>query len=98
MSNAERQPENVPYIVYESSMARAERHSRRLIIALVISIVFVALSNFAWLWAWMQYDYTSEETSYDYSQDGQGVNIIGDNNGVNDEPTLESYNPQADAD
>lgn len=84
----EARPDNVPYIVFESAMARSERHSRRLIVALVIAIVLIVASNMAWLWAWMQYDYTSEETSttttYDYSQDGEGTNIIGSNNEVND--------------
>ena len=83
-------PANVPYIVYESAMARSERHTRRLIVALVIAIVLIVASNMAWLWAWMQYDYTSEETTttetttYDYSQDGEGTNIIGSNNEVGD--------------
>ena len=35
----------VPYIVYEAEMARAERTSRRLCIALVASVVALLLSN-----------------------------------------------------
>jgi len=50
----------VPYIVYESAQARAERNARRLTIALVIAVLLVFISNAAWLWAWMQYDYTSD--------------------------------------
>ena len=82
----EARPDNVPYIVYESAMARSERHTRRLIVALVIAIVLIVASNMAWLWAWMQYDYTSDEveTVTTYQQDGEGLNIIGNNNGVND--------------
>lgn len=82
----ESRPDNVPYIVYESAMARSERHTRRLIVALVIAIVLIVASNMAWLWAWMQYDYTSDEveTVTTYQQDGEGLNIIGNNNGVND--------------
>ena len=38
----------------------------------------------AWVQAWSEYDYTSSETTTEvvYTQDGQGVNIIGDGNGV----------------
>ena len=94
-------PANVPYIVYESAMARSERHTRRLIVALVIAIVLIVASNMAWLWAWMQYDYTSKETSttmtYDYSQDGEGTNIIGSNNEVGDVAEAESYEENSNA-
>lgn len=76
-------PDNVPYIVYESSMARAERHTRRLIVALVISILLIAVSNMAWLWAWMQYDYVSEETVIDVdSGDSGNANYIGHNGDI----------------
>lgn len=76
----------VPYIVHESAMARAERHIRRLVIALVVAILMVALCNLVWLYAWMQYDYTSEEVVTTYQQDGEGTNIIGDSNQVNNGP------------
>lgn len=74
---------SVPYIVYESAQARSERHLKRLVIALVVAIVLIFASNAAWLWAWCQYDYCSEETVY--TQDGHGVNIIGDENHVADQ-------------
>lgn len=54
---------NVPYIVYESAQARAERTVKRLIVALVLAVVLIFASNAAWLWAWMQYDYTGEMTT-----------------------------------
>jgi len=69
---------NVSYLVFESIMARNERHIKRLTIALMVSVILIFLSNAIWLYAWCQYDYTSESTTY--SQDGQGLNIIGDNN------------------
>ena len=74
---------SVPYIVYESALARSERHLKRLVIALVIAIVLIFASNAAWLWAWVQYDYSGEETVY--TQDGEGINIIGDENLVADQ-------------
>ena len=74
--------DRIPYIVYESSQAAAERYIKRLIIALIISIALLFISNFIWLKAWTSYDYTSESETTTYSQDGQGTNIIGNLNEV----------------
>lgn len=68
----------VPYIVHESAMARNERTIKRLVIALIITVIMLFASNAAWLYVWQLYDYASEETVY--TQDGEGVNIIGDRN------------------
>lgn len=68
----------VPYIVHEAEMARSERHIKRLWVALIIGIIVIFASNAVWLWYVSKYDFES----YDYSQDGEGVNIIGDGNGV----------------
>lgn len=73
---------NIPYIVYESTLATSERHIKRLIIALVICIVLLFVSNAAWLYYESQYDYVSTEESRTYSQDGEGTNIIGSLNEV----------------
>ena len=72
--------EPVPYIVHESAMARNERTVKRLVIALIVAISLIFASNAAWLYAWCQYDYTSDETITEYKQDGDGLNIIGDRN------------------
>lgn len=78
-------PENVPYIVFEAEMARQERHIKRLWIALLTAIVACVLIVGGFLLYLNQYDFAS------YDQDGQGVNIIGDGNGVDyDGPTAES--------
>lgn len=55
-------PESVPYIVFESAQARSERTIKRLIIALIVSIVLLFASNALWTYEWTQYDYTSETT------------------------------------
>ena len=74
-------PRVVDYIVYESAMARVERTIRRLWILILVLIVLLAGSNALWLYEWCQYDYVDEiETTY--TQDGEGVNIIGDSNEV----------------
>lgn len=87
---------DIPYLLFEATQARNERTIKKLIIALIIAIALIFASNALWLWAWSQYDYTSEETTY--QQDGEGVNnintrIFGDlNNGA------ESNDPQTDED
>lgn len=70
---------DVPYIVYEGAITHQERTIKRLIIALVISIILIFASNAIWLHYIQQYDFQS----YEYSQDGEGVNVLGDGNGVN---------------
>ncbi len=83
---------NVPYVVHESTVARMERIIKRQWIALIVAICMIVGCNALWLYAWMQYDYTSEETIY--QQDGQGTNIIGDRNEV--EKGTESDNTKKD--
>jgi hypothetical protein len=53
----------VPYILYESEMTRHERTIKRLVIAVVVAISLMFVSNLAWLYAWNSYDYVSSETS-----------------------------------
>lgn len=43
----------VPYVAYESALARQEQHIRHLFIALCIAIVAIFASNMIWLYAWM---------------------------------------------
>ena len=76
-------PESVPYIVHESSMARMERQVKRGWIALIVAVCLLFTSNAAWLYAWMQYDYSSEETIVDVnSDDGGNANYIGNDGDI----------------
>ena len=93
--NAKSAPENVPYIVHEASMARMERQIKRLWIAVIVAVCLLFASNAGWLYAWMQYNYSSEETIY--QQDGEGTNIIGYSNEV-DNYGAESDNSEAQED
>lgn len=79
----------IPFIVHESEMTRNERDKKRLYaviiclcIALIMSIIIAFVDhieiNNRWLMFLEQYNFES----YDYSQDGQGVNIIGNENGA----------------
>lgn len=72
---SEKLPDNVPYIVHESTMSRMERQLKRMFIAVIVAVIALFASNAAWLYAWWQYDYVSE--SFEAEQDGNGVNIIG---------------------
>lgn len=61
---------DIPYIVYEGELARAERHIKRIWIALIVCIVAFLASNIAWLY------YESQFETISYSQDGEGLNNI----------------------
>ena len=66
----------IDYFIFEGEMARKERTIKKLWAALLLAIVLLFAANAMWLYAWCQYDYES----YEYSQDGEGLNIIGDRN------------------
>lgn len=61
---------SIPYIVYESSLARMERQLKRLWIALIAAIIVIAATNCAWLY------YESQFETISYTQDGEGLNNI----------------------
>ena len=67
-------PENVPYIVHESAMARNERTVRRLWITIVLLIVMLVGTNGAWIWYESQF--SDIVTTIEAEQDGSGVNIV----------------------
>ena len=68
----------VPYVVHEATVARQERHIKRMWIALIVAVAMLFASNMGWLIYQSQFD----TFSYDYTQDGNGNNIIGNDNEV----------------
>lgn len=88
--------ENIPYIVYEATQARSERTIKKLIIALVISIILMFATNAIWLYAWCQYDYSSEETSTVTTVDGKDgtANYIGNNGDIHNGENNSSKNSE----
>lgn len=78
-----RLPVTIPYVVHESVVARQDRTIKRLCISLIIAIVMAVVAplvvHFGWLWYESQY----ETYDYSYEQDGEGTNIIGNENEVN---------------
>ena len=69
---------------------QADRTARRLSVFIIALIVAWALTIAGFLLYLNQYDVTSETT--EHSQDGQGLNIIVDRNGVLYGTEAENYN------
>lgn len=70
---------------WQRNEQRHEKREKRLWIALIvaISMLFASFALFVW------YESQFETISYDYTQDGQGTNIIGDSNEVNNGTEIE---------
>lgn len=73
--------EKIPYIAFEAEMARHERTIRRLLIALVVSIGLLFISNVAWLWFFNQFDYAMETVTQEL--DSGNANYIGADGTIN---------------
>lgn len=85
---------NIPYIAYESMLAKEERQQRRLIVVIITLIVLLVTSNVIWIIAWNQYDYVDEYTKID-AGDGN-ANYIGEDGNINN-GTYNSPNEDTDA-
>ena len=79
----------VDYVVFESVMAKNERQLKRTWVAiLAMAAVMIALigalllQHRYYINYLSQYDFESKSYEYEYSQDGKGLNIIGDSNEV----------------
>lgn len=64
--------EPVPYQVFQGEMARAERHIKRLWIALLVCLAILFGTNIGWLIFEAQFD----TYYYEATQDGEGLNNI----------------------
>ena len=58
-----KEPESVPYIVREASMARMERQAKRLWIAVLLLIVLLVGTNAAWLYYANQWETVYQEVT-----------------------------------
>lgn len=70
--------ETVSYLVYESSQTRLDRIIHKLVVALIVSVTLLFISNALWLYVWSHFDYNSSTIN----QGGNGINIVGDENDV----------------
>lgn len=78
ISSPEQQTISVPFIAHEGAMARMERANKRIAIIAIIAILAFVISNFAWLHAWMQYDYGLDHITVETSSEGNANYIARD--------------------
>lgn len=74
--------EPVPYIVHESAQARNERTVKRLVIALIVLALLWFATIGIGVYAWMQYDYTNEESVVDVDANDGVANYIGNDGDI----------------
>ena len=61
---------NIPYIAFEAEMARHERTIKRLLIALVVAVALIFISNIAWLWFFNQFDIIGDTVQLESNEAG----------------------------
>ena len=71
-------PASVSYVAFESSMSRAERIIKRLVIALIVTIALTFASNIGWLI--YANNNSNTNSNYTVTQQGNPTSIIGDGN------------------
>ena len=72
---------NVPYIVFESSLAREERQQKRMTVIIVVLIFLLFVTNLFWVIVWNQYDYVEEGIRIE--SDEGNANFIGNDGDIN---------------
>lgn len=78
-------PASVPYVVHESAMARAERHTKALIWVIVLLIVLLVGTNVGWLIYNSQFEVVEEtKTETNITQDNESGynNYIGNDSDI----------------
>lgn len=71
---ADKAPTNVPYVVHESAMARAERQAKRLVAVIILLIVLLVGSNIGWLVYESQFETVETTEEYQIQQDAENGN------------------------
>lgn len=69
-------PDNIPYIAFESELARQERTIKRLWVLCIIIFIALIATNAAWIWyesQWEYYETTTQEVTQDVQSDGDTV-------------------------
>lgn len=80
-----KEPESVPYIVHEASMARMERQAKRLWITVLVLIFLLVGTNGAWLW-WNNQWETVESWEITQENEGGNNNYIGNDGDITNNP------------
>ena len=79
------QAEDVPYIVHEAELARAERTAKRLWITILLLIVLLVGTNAGWIWYCNQWE-TVESWEIMQENDGANNNFIGNEGYITNNP------------
>ena len=61
---------DVPYIAFESEMAKAEVREKRKDRIIALLAIIILISNMAWLWFFSQFDISDSTVTLDSQDDG----------------------------
>lgn len=82
---------DVPYIVFESELARLERIIRKQFVLIIVAVVFLVGTNACWLWYESQFEeVTTTEVTQDVDSGDGGDAIINDGVRINGEGDTDS--------
>lgn len=76
------QEPTVPYYAHEGMLARNERTIKRLIVALIVSVIAMFATNAMWLYEWSQYEYESTESEIKVGGESGIANYIGNDGDI----------------
>lgn len=81
----------IPYIVFESEMARLERIIKKQFVLIIVAVVFLVGTNACWLWYESQFEeVTTTEVTQDVDSGDGGDAIINDGVRINGEGDTDS--------
>lgn len=82
---------DVPYIVFESEMARLERIIKKQFVLIIAAVIFLVGTNACWLWYESQFEeVTTTEVTQDVDSGDGGDAIINDGVRINGEGDTDS--------
>lgn len=79
---------DVPYIVFESELARLERIIKREFVLIIVSVILLVGTNACWLWYESQFEEvttTTQEVTQDVDSGDGGDAVINDGVHINGE-------------
>lgn len=68
--------ENIPFVAYESSLARQERTIKRLFIIIILLIFFLVGTNIGWLVYESQFEYVEKNEITQDIDTGNGDTVV----------------------
>ena len=90
-------PENIPYVIHESEVARLERTIKRLFIICMTLIIVAVGTNAYWIWYESRYEDIVTTVTQDLDSGDGGTAIINDGVHVNGESETDGYGEEASA-